>query len=95
MDITTSGIFFSKMSYPCHIHVISVFQKRYMWKYPVYLKLKKMHLVYSRYIFSCHMPYLSMTNPCHKFVRLSASGPQIGANEIQPEIALRFEFCIP
>ena len=27
-DITTSGIFFGKMSYPCHIHVISDFSKK-------------------------------------------------------------------
>ena len=33
------------MSYPCHIHVISVFQKRYIWIYLVYPKLKKMYLV--------------------------------------------------
>ena len=30
MDITTSGIFFGKKSYPCHIHGISDFQKRYI-----------------------------------------------------------------
>ena len=36
-----------------------------------------MHLVYTRYIFSCHMPYLSMSYPCHKFVRLSCSGQQM------------------
>ena len=74
MDITTSGIFFSKMSYPCHIHVISFFQKRYIWIYLVYPKLKKLHLVYTWYIFSCHMPCLSMSYPCHKFVRLSCAG---------------------
>ena len=73
MDITTSGIFFGKMSYSCHIHVISDFQKRYIWINLVYPKLKKLHLVYTRYIFSCHMPYLSMSYPCHKFVRLSGS----------------------
>ena len=77
MDITTSGIFFSKMSYPCHIHVISFFQKRYIWIYLVYPKLKKLHLVYTWYIFLCHMPCLSMSYPCHKFVRLSGSGPQM------------------
>ena len=77
MDITTSGIFFSKMSYPCHIHVISDFQKRYIWIYLVYPKLKKLHLVYTWYIFSCHMPCLSMSYPCHKFVRLSCPGPQM------------------
>ena len=36
-----------------------------------------MHLVYSMYVFSCHMPYLSMSYPCHKFVRLSCSGQQM------------------
>ena len=64
----------------CHIHVndvISVFQKRYIWIYLVYPKLKKLHLVYTRYIFLCHMPYLSMSYPCHKFVRLSGSGPRM------------------
>ena len=74
MDITTSGIFFSKMSYPYHIHVISFFQKRCIWIYRVYPKLKKLHLVYTWYIFSCHMPCLSMSYPCHKFVRLSGAG---------------------
>ena len=77
MDITTSCISFGKMSYQCHIHVISVFQKRYIWIYSVYPKLKKLHLVYTRYFFSCHKPYLSMSYPCHKFVRLSGSGPQM------------------
>ena len=77
MDITTSGIFFRKMSYPCHIHVISVFQKRYIWIYLLYPKLKKLHLVYSWYIFSCHVPCLSMTYSCHKFVKLSGAGPQV------------------
>ena len=38
------------------------------------------------------MSCLSMSYPCHKFVRLSGSGP---ANEIQQEIALQFKFCIP
>ena len=41
------------------------------------LNLKKMYLVYTRYIFSCHMPNLSMTYPCHKFVLLSGSGSQM------------------
>ena len=77
MDIITSGISFGKMSYPCHIHVISVFQKRYIWIYLVYPKLKKLHLVYTWYIFSCHMPCLSMSYPCHKFVRLSCAGQQM------------------
>ena len=40
-----------------------------------------MHLVYTRYIFSCHMPYLSMSYddsyPYHKFVQLSCSGPHM------------------
>ena len=80
------------MSYPCHIHVISLFEKRYIWIYLGYPRLKNLHLVCTGYIFSCHMPYLSMSYPCHKFVRLSGSGP---ANKIQPEIALLFEFCIP
>ena len=35
-DITISGIFIGKMSYSCHIHVIPVFQKRYIWIYLVY-----------------------------------------------------------
>ena len=77
MDITTSGISFGKMSYPCHIHVISVFQKRYIWIYLVYPKLKKFHLVYTWYIFSCHIPCLSMSYPCHKFVKLSGAGHQM------------------
>ena len=72
MDITTSGI--GKMSYPCHIHVTSVFQKRYIWIYLVYPKLKKLHLVYTWYIFSRHIPCLSMSYPCHKFVKLSGAG---------------------
>ena len=53
----------------CHIHV-----KRYIWIYLVYPKLKKLHLVYTWYIFSWHMPCLSMSYPCHKFVRLSCAG---------------------
>ena len=65
---------FGKMSDPCQIHVIFIFQKRYIWIYQVYPKLKKLHLVYAWYIFSCHMPYLSMSYSCHKFVRLSGSG---------------------
>ena len=77
MDITTSGIFFSKMSYPYHIHLISFFQKRYIWIYLVYPKLKKLHWVYTWYIFSCHMPCLSMSYPCHKFVRLSGADPKM------------------
>ena len=74
VDITTSGIFFSKMSYTCHIHVISFFQKRHIWIYLVYPKLKNLQLVYTWYIFSCHMPCLSMSYLCHKFVRLSCPG---------------------
>ena len=65
----------------CHIHVtmsffhvISFFQKRNIWMYLVYPKLKKLHLVYTWYIISCHMPCLSMSYPCHKFVRLSCAG---------------------
>ena len=80
MDITTSGISFRKMSYQCHVYVISVLKKYifgYTVIYLVYPKLKKLHLVYTRYIFSCHMPYLSMSYPCHKFVRLSSSGQQM------------------
>ena len=65
------------MSYSCHIHVISVFQKRYIWIYLVYPKLKKLHLVYTWHIFSCHMPCLSMSYPCHKFVRLFCADPQM------------------
>ena len=42
-----------------------------------YPRLKQLHSVYTMYIFSCHMPYLSMSYPCHKFVRLSCSGPQM------------------
>ena len=66
----------------CHIHLISMsypFLKKDhdIWIYLVYSKLKKLHLVYSWYIFSCHMPCLSMSYPCHKFVRLSGSGPQM------------------
>ena len=34
-------------------------------------------MVYTWYIFSCHMPCLSMSYPCHKFVRLSGSGLQM------------------
>ena len=40
MDITTSGISFGKMSYLCNIHVIFAFQKRYIWIYLGYPKLK-------------------------------------------------------
>ena len=76
------------MSYPCHIF----FSKKIYLDMMVYPKLKKLHLVYTWYIFSCHMPCLSMPYPCHKFVRLSGAGP---ANEIRQEIALRFEFCTP
>ena len=64
----------------CHIHIISMsylFQKRYIWIYLVYPKLKKLHLVYTWYIFPCHMPCLSMSYPCPKFVRLCGSGPQM------------------
>ena len=61
------------MSYPCHIF----FQKRYIWIYLVYPKFKKLHLVYTWNIFSCHMPCLSMSYPCHKFVRLSSAGQQM------------------
>ena len=70
---------FGKMSYPCHIHVISVILKRRIWIYLVYPKSKQLHLVYTRYIISCHMPswYLSMSYPCHKFVRLSGSGQEM------------------
>ena len=39
MDITTTGIFFGKTSYPCYIYVISVVQKRYIWIYLVYPKI--------------------------------------------------------
>ena len=39
------------------------------------------------------MPCLSMSYPCHKFVRLSAGFRP--SNEIQQEIALLFKFCIP
>ena len=60
------------MSYPCHI---CFFKKRYIWIYLVYSKLKKLFLVYTWYIFSCHM--LSMSYPRHKFVRLSGAGPQM------------------
>ena len=75
MEITTSGISFGKMSYPCWTmcifwqNVIMIcrsylchicFSKKdifgYTWDTP---DLKKMHLVYIRCIFSCHMPYLS------------------------------------
>ena len=77
MDITTSGIFFGKMSYPCHINVISVFQKRYIWIYLVYPTLNKLHLVYTWYIFSCHIQCLSMSYLCHKFVKLSGAGQQM------------------
>ena len=48
--------------------------------YLVYPKFNKLHLVYTWYIFSCHMPCLSMSYdscPCHKFVRLSGSGQQM------------------
>ena len=45
--------------------------------YLVYPKLKKLHLVYTRYILSCHVLYLSMSYPFHNFVRLSGSGPQM------------------
>ena len=31
MDVTKSGMSFGKMLYPCHVHVISFFQKRYSW----------------------------------------------------------------
>ena len=41
------------------------------------LNFKKMHLVYTWYIFSCHVPCLCMSYPCHKFVRLSDAGPQM------------------
>ena len=74
----------------CHIHVISDFQKRCIWIYLVYPKLKKLHLVYTWYIFSCHMPCLSMSYPCHKFVWLSGAGPQMKFSR-----KLRFEFSIP
>ena len=77
MDISISGISFGKMSYPCHIHVISLFQKRYIWIHLGYPRLKKLRLEYTRYIFSCHMPYLSMSYPCHKFVKLSGAGLQM------------------
>ena len=98
MDITTSGIFFNKMSYPCHIHVISDFQKRYIWIDLVYPKLKKLHLVYTWYIFSCHMPCLSMSYPCHKFVRLSCvslSGcPAIKIRPVYPVITMSYTMDI-
>ena len=65
----------------CHIHVISMSyffsQKRYIWINLAYPKLKKVHLVYTWYIFSCHMPCLSMSYPCHMFVGLSGSDPQV------------------
>ena len=68
----------------CHIHVkfmSHLFFKKdifgYTIIYLVYPKFKKLHLVYTRYIFSCHMPYLSMSYRCHKFVRLSGSGRQM------------------
>ena len=71
------------MSYPGHI----CFSKKiyYDFKLPgpgytwprVYPKFKKSHLVYTRYIFSCHMPYLSMSYPWHKFAMLSCSGLQM------------------
>ena len=44
MDITTSGIFFSKMSYPCHIHVIFFFKKDifgYTWYILNYYAIRK------------------------------------------------------
>ena len=77
LDMTRTGISFAEMSYPCHILVISVFQKRYIWIYQTYPKLKKLHLGYTWYILSCHMPCISMSYPCHKLVRLSGSGPQM------------------
>ena len=49
----------------------------FFWIYLGYPRLKKLHLVYTGYIFSCHMPYLSMSYPCPKFVRLSGSGLQM------------------
>ena len=62
----------------CHIHVISMsylYFKNDIFGYTWYfLNWKKCHLVYTRYIFSCQMPYLSMSYPSHKFVRLSGSG---------------------
>ena len=55
------------------MHVFAV-NNRDIFGYP---KLKKLHLVYTWYIFSCHMPCLSMSYLCHKFVRLSSAGPQM------------------
>ena len=82
---------FSKMSYPCHIHVISFFQKRYIWIYLVYPKLK-----------NCiwYIPGISFHVICHAYPCpihvISLSGCLApAANEIQLEIALRSEFCIP
>ena len=93
MDITTLGISFGKMSYPCYIHVTSLFKKRYIWIYLGYPRLKQLHSVYTMYIFSCHMPYLSMSYPCHKFVRLSCSGQQMKFT--RKLHCCSGEFCIP
>ena len=61
----------------CHIHVISM--SYLFFKKDIFLavdipKFKKLHLVYTWYISSCHMPCLSMSYPCHKFARLSGAG---------------------
>ena len=63
------------ISYSCHTPFSTKIYLDIPTDFLVYPNLKKLHLVYTRYIFSCHMPYLSMSIPCHKFVMLSCSGP--------------------
>ena len=67
----------------CHIPVISVFQKRYIWINLVCPKLKKCIWYIPCIFFLCHMPCLSISyppSPCHKFVMLSGSGPPLQMN---------------
>ena len=94
MDMTwilQHQVYLLALAYPCHIHVISVVQKRYTWIYLIYPKQKDCIW----YIQGISFHVMRHTYPC-PFPVISLSGCLVqAANEIQPEIALWFEFCIP
>ena len=89
MDITTSGIVW-QMSYPCHIHVIFHFQKN-IFGYTWYILKKNAFGICQVYLFMSYaipVHVLSMSLVCQVVLFRPI-------NEIQPEIALLFESCIP